>query len=257
MWKSRGDLGRRIPAIRATMARVSTLYLVRHGQASFMTADYDALSPLGVEQSRKLGEAWAARGIGVDALYIGPQRRHAQTAQHMREAAGRAGMLLPEPRVLDGAAELDFQLLLAEASGRVMKMFPDLPEQLSSSAADGRTARRHLMGVFFKLMEGWSRGEQRFGDLESFDAFTARVNSAMVTLMREQGRKKEVVLIGSGGPISQTIRVAMKLGPEHVIALMPLLYNGSVSTLRYTEDKLTVASFNSYWHLPSDHLTLI
>ncbi len=236
---------------------MSTLYLVRHGQASFMTADYDALSPLGVEQARKLGQGWAARPLAVDALYVGPQRRHLQTAEALREAAGAAGLLLPEPRVLDGAGELDFQLLIAEAQDRVTKMFPDLPALLSAPSDDGRTARRHLMGVFFKLMEGWARGEQRFGELESFDAFSQRVNSAMVRLMREQGRGKNVVLIGSGGPISQTIRVAMKLGPEHVIQLMPLLYNASVSTLRYTEDRLTVTSFNSYWHLPSELLTLI
>ncbi|MEC8667907.1 MAG: histidine phosphatase family protein, partial [Pseudomonadota bacterium] len=32
-----------------------TLYLIRHGQASFGADDYDVLSPIGHEQARALG----------------------------------------------------------------------------------------------------------------------------------------------------------------------------------------------------------
>ncbi len=34
---------------------MGTLYLVRHGQASFGSDDYDRLSPLGQRQSQRLG----------------------------------------------------------------------------------------------------------------------------------------------------------------------------------------------------------
>ena len=34
---------------------MGTLVLVRHGQASFMAAEYDRLSPTGEAQARKLG----------------------------------------------------------------------------------------------------------------------------------------------------------------------------------------------------------
>ena len=39
---------------------MSRIVLVRHGQASFWAAEYDQLSPLGIEQSRLLGEHWGA-----------------------------------------------------------------------------------------------------------------------------------------------------------------------------------------------------
>ena len=35
---------------------MGTIYLVRHGQASFGSDDYDQLSPLGEEQSWHLGQ---------------------------------------------------------------------------------------------------------------------------------------------------------------------------------------------------------
>ena len=58
---------------------MGTLYLVRHGQASFGEADYDRLSELGHKQSRRLGEYFAAKGITFDAVVTGTLRRHAET----------------------------------------------------------------------------------------------------------------------------------------------------------------------------------
>jgi broad specificity phosphatase PhoE len=56
-----------------------TLYLVRHGQASFGAADYDNLSPLGEQQSQQLGQYFQSKNLRFDAVYAGTLRRHAQT----------------------------------------------------------------------------------------------------------------------------------------------------------------------------------
>src|SRR6185436_15500847 len=50
---------------------MSTLYLLRHAQASFGAADYDALSPLGLRQATRLGEALRARGVRPDVVLSG------------------------------------------------------------------------------------------------------------------------------------------------------------------------------------------
>ena len=42
---------------------MGTLYLVRHGQASFGADNYDQLSPLGHEQGVRLGRYWARIGF--------------------------------------------------------------------------------------------------------------------------------------------------------------------------------------------------
>ncbi len=39
--------------------RMSSLFLVRHGQASFLERNYDKLSAKGEEQARILGRYWA------------------------------------------------------------------------------------------------------------------------------------------------------------------------------------------------------
>ena len=66
---------------------LSSLLLVRHGQASLHAKNYDELSSVGVEQARQLGAAWAERKLVLDALYCGPRRRHRDSVEQLRSAA--------------------------------------------------------------------------------------------------------------------------------------------------------------------------
>ncbi len=67
---------------------MGTLYLVRHGQASFGADDYDQLSELGQRQAERLGRYWAERGLRFDAVLTGTLKRHAQTWQGIAQGAG-------------------------------------------------------------------------------------------------------------------------------------------------------------------------
>ena len=57
---------------------MGTLYLVRHGQASFGADDYDQLSALGQRQAQRLGAYFQEKGLQFDAVLMGTLRRHAQ-----------------------------------------------------------------------------------------------------------------------------------------------------------------------------------
>ena len=70
---------------------MGTLYLIRHGRASYGEADYDRLSPRGIEQALAIGR-WAVRA-NLGALFAGPLRRQQQTAYHAND--GAAGTLPP------------------------------------------------------------------------------------------------------------------------------------------------------------------
>ena len=91
---------------------MGTLYLVRHGQASFGADDYDQLSPLGWRQARRLGAYWRERlgsGLALDAVLTGTLRRHAQSYAAIAQAL--AGM--PQPLVWPGLDEYDGDALIA------------------------------------------------------------------------------------------------------------------------------------------------
>jgi broad specificity phosphatase PhoE len=60
---------------------MATIYLIRHGQASFGTEDYDRLSALGTRQAEVLGEYLRDHGIAFDAVYSGDLQRQRETAR--------------------------------------------------------------------------------------------------------------------------------------------------------------------------------
>ena len=73
---------------------MSTVYLVRHGQAGTRDA-YDSLSELGERQARLLGEHFIAQRIRFADTYAGALARQQQTAEQIRAAYARRGGWLP------------------------------------------------------------------------------------------------------------------------------------------------------------------
>ncbi|HMT18153.1 MAG TPA: phosphoglycerate mutase family protein, partial [Ottowia sp.] len=74
---------------------MGTLYLVRHGQASFGTDHYDQLSELGRRQSLRLGQYWRERSgaeLAFDAVLTGTLARQVQTWQGIAEGAQLTGV---------------------------------------------------------------------------------------------------------------------------------------------------------------------
>ena len=60
---------------------MAAIYLIRHGQASFGSDDYDQLSQLGIRQAEVTGEYFRESGIFFDAAYSGDLKRQLDTAQ--------------------------------------------------------------------------------------------------------------------------------------------------------------------------------
>ena len=50
---------------------MATIYLIRHGQASFGAEDYDKLSEMRCRQAAVVGEYFRDRGVQFDAVYSG------------------------------------------------------------------------------------------------------------------------------------------------------------------------------------------
>src|SRR5260370_24915067 len=89
---------------------MSHLFLVRHGQASFLQPDYDRLSTKGEEQSRLLGGYLSKHRVSFDAVYSGPRSRQKDTARIFGEEYRRARGAWPVPQILN-----HFDEILAEA----------------------------------------------------------------------------------------------------------------------------------------------
>ena len=93
------------------------LYLVRHGQASFGEKDYDQLSPMGQQQSVRLGQYWQGKGLRFDAVLTGTLKRHTQTYAGICEGLHGAADAGATPLLWQGLNEFDSlaQWLIADA----------------------------------------------------------------------------------------------------------------------------------------------
>src|SRR5438132_9796749 len=86
---------------------MSVLTMVRHGQASYMSNDYDKLSDLGELQCRKLAEFWLRHEFRFDLVVQGPAKRHARCAEVVGEEYRTAGLPWPETMLIPELDEFD------------------------------------------------------------------------------------------------------------------------------------------------------
>jgi broad specificity phosphatase PhoE len=227
---------------------VSTLFLIRHGQASFGAERYDVLSEIGARQGRRLGEHLAAAGVALDGLYAGPRERHKDTARALSEAALSGGLRLPEVELLEEFDEYPFDELLTKLPGEVLA---SIDEAIRARLGDGR---RRFQALFEDVMERWRRGE--IPASEGFSAFVARVSRGLDRVREAQGRGKRVAVVTSAGPISIAMKLALALDDAVALRLGFVLANASVTELRYREGELALVAFNATGHLlPRDLLT--
>lgn len=228
---------------------MSSLYLIRHGQASFGAADYDVLSETGIAQSRRLGQHLGARQFALDAVYVGPRVRHRDTARHLRDAAAEAGHPLPEPIELPELDEYPAFELLRHWMPILTEEDPEMASILAAPSGSDRVGR-----AFEHIIGKWVRGELDTGHLESFIAFVDRVERGLDIIMRDQGRGKRVAVVSSGGPISVTMRRSLSLADDTMLRVAAVLANASVSEFRYRDDRLNLVTFNGTAHLDEAEL---
>jgi broad specificity phosphatase PhoE len=211
---------------------MGTLYLVRHGQASFGADDYDQLSELGQRQSRRLGEYFVERGIHFDGLIAGTLRRHKQTLAGILEGMDRAG----EHLAWEGLNEYDSAALIATVHpGQLPK--PDSPELY-----------RHHFRLLRDAMGRWMAGETRPVGMPSYADFVAGVTSAL-DHVRANHYGQNVLVVTSGGPIATALGAVLGTRPEATIELNMRIRNTAVTEFAFTPKRQSLLTFNTIPHL--------
>jgi broad specificity phosphatase PhoE len=234
---------------------VSTLHLIRHGQASIGAPDYDVLSPRGIEQSRALGRYLAQRPLRIDALYTGPRRRQIDTARHLADAAAEIGCALPEVAVVPELDEFPAIELFRAWLPVVATEKPELAEAVAAMSGGAGIQAGALQAAFEDITHRWARGELDTGGLETFAGFCERVGRGVNAVMAAEGRGRKVAVVTSGGPISVAVRMCLGLADERTMRLAWTIANASVTELRWRGDELSLFGFNAVHHLDESLVT--
>ncbi|MCP4361471.1 MAG: hypothetical protein GY796_25955, partial [Chloroflexi bacterium] len=104
--------------------------------------------PLGARQAKVLGEHWAALGVRIDRVYVGPKQRHHQTEQAVASIYQARGLFWPVPESLP---ELD------EHQGfEVMQHI--LPDRNHSLPSRLRQAQATIRSLSLSKATDWGRG---------------------------------------------------------------------------------------------------
>lgn len=234
---------------------MSRLVLVRHGQASAHSADYDQLSPTGEAQAATLGAFWAKHQRAFDRVFVGTLKRHKQTLVGVQQAYDAAGLDFPVAEVLPGVDEYDAEALLREAIPQVLAREPALQEKLH--ALQAQSVNPFGGPLFWKLFMAttkmWVRGELTLeGPVPPWQEFQGQVITAWEQIRDSETKGEEVAVFTSGGPISILIGHSMQLDPIATLELSWRIFNSSLTTFLYSGERLSLTQMNTLPHIADE-----
>jgi broad specificity phosphatase PhoE len=224
---------------------MGTLYLVRHGQASFGADDYDQLSEQGQRQSVRLGEYFAFKGLTFEATLMGTLKRHAQTFAGIQAGMQAAGQpALPTPSTWPGLNEYDSAAVIATVH----------PEPLQR-ATTPELYKQHFR-VLRQGLSSWMAGQTQPVGMPTYAEFSAGI-AAVLEHVRTQ-HTGNVLLVSSGGPISTAVGQVLGTSPDTTIELNLRIRNSAVAEFHYTPKRHMLMTYNTLPHLDHpDHASWI
>ena len=210
---------------------MGTLYLVRHGQASFGAQDYDQLSELGQRQSQRLGEYFKLKGLRFEQVLTGTLKRHQQTLTGICSGGGFS----TDAVALPGLNEYDSEAVIAAIHPHPLAK-PDTPELY-----------RHHFRLLRDGLTQWMNGVVSPRGMPSYREFQQGVADALA-LVRQQ-TAGDVLLVSSGGPISTAVGQILGTTPETTIELNMRIRNSAVTEFNFTPKRHALQTFNTLPHL--------
>lgn len=233
---------------------MSVLYVVRHGQASFFSDNYDQLSPLGIEQARRLGEYWLAEGIGISEVYCGSLVRQQQTAHAVGEVFRLAGQNWPEPSVVAGLNEYLADDVMEALRAELVEKHDSVRRlsQAYDNASNDRERYRTFHLLLEKLIGFYIEGDYEAVGFETWRQFHDRVTSSLDGIRSCAGRGRQVAVFTSGGPVGVSVQSTLAAPEQQAGELNWRVYNASVTRFTFRSDRISLDQFNSIAHLPTD-----
>ena len=215
---------------------MATIYLIRHGQASFGSDDYDQLSELGYRQADVLGEYLASTGVRFDAVYSGELLRQKETARMACAPQREAMDLQIDPRFneIDNDAQLKY---LVPEIIKTNKLVQDLMER---GLKDSKDYQKVIDAVF----NYWVSPECTETRIQSWEDYSGNVRAALRDVMLEQGGGKTIGIFTSGGTIATAVAQVLGLSGAQTYQFYEPIFNCSVSQLFYSGSRVSLSYFN-------------
>lgn len=224
---------------------MSTIYLIRHGQGSFGTDNYDQLSATGQEQAKQLGVYFSELGERIDRIYSGSLRRQKETAEVIAAALGTPATSIEIEPAFD---EYNGDIIMQTFAGSLTK------QQLAEAGWPNlRKDRRKFQFFLERAARAWVEARIEAEEMTPWLGFHGRITSALADIMRKEGRSKTLLISTSGGVIGTIVAQVMghsnQVANHTAIELNWAIHNASITRLIYSADKVSLSLFNGLPHL--------
>jgi broad specificity phosphatase PhoE len=226
---------------------MAVFYLIRHGQASFGSSDYDQLSAVGERQAKILGHHMGRFTPHLDAAFAGTHTRQQRTAELTADAMGISVGL----GTLSAFDEYDYR--------RVIQAY--LPRFMAEVGGDRGLDEGEIMKdprlfdlAFRFMIRAWMANHAHDGEpFETFQAFCNRVCAGIEAILKSCDAKARIAIFTSGGTIAVLLRSVLGLSNKRTLSVNWSIYNASVTQLYYGRShdhhEALLMGFNNISHL--------
>lgn len=221
---------------------MGSIYLIRHGQASFGAADYDVLSALGARQAQVLGAHLAALDLRLDRCLAGTLRRQQDTARLVLAELGDAAPALETDPAFD---EFDGEGLIRGLLPLLLDNEPDAAAVMRDPALN----RAEFQRLFVLLIGHWLDGSRDPAGLEGWAVFLSRVQAGLQRVLSAAGNADKVAIFTSGGVITALLHLITRMPASSAFEANWQIVNTSLSVLKFRSGEVSLATFNSDTHL--------
>jgi broad specificity phosphatase PhoE len=215
-----------------------SILLIRHGQASFGSTDYDALSAIGHAQAEAVTRELGGDGRPVARIVSGSLRRQ-------RETAAPVASLLELPAEVDPRLnEYDMDEILACHS--------DSPVRTDTRPGAEQVSSAEFQRALEPAMRSWiAAGSDSPAD-ESWPQFAARTRAALHELAAGLPSGTTGLVFTSAGVIAALCVSILGIPSETLVVLNRVAVNGAITLVASGRSGLSLISFNEHRYLERD-----
>jgi broad specificity phosphatase PhoE len=223
-----------------------TLHALNDGAPAFASAaDYDVLSPVGLEQTAALAADLKRRRVRIDQVVSGSMIRQRGTADPIAAAMGCE--LTVDPRW----DEFDSADVFAHHSTSEVR------EERSPGSNAPEVSSRAFQAVLDEALHAWIAAGDDSATAESWPAFERRAAAALAALLDDLGQGRTALVSTSGGVIAAICAELLGVPHSAAVAFNRVTANTGVSRVVHGRGGTTLVSFNEHAHLERDGRSLV
>lgn len=220
---------------------MATIYLIRHGQASFGSENYDKLSALGIQQALTTGEFFQQLNIRFDRVYTGSLERQQDTAKYILQALGSLDDIY-----LDNAFnEIQAEQIVQHMLPAILQQHPELLDKFTH-------AKQHineLKPYFDQMLQDWAVQQLQLPNVTAWPDKQGQVLQSFNNIVSRLKNHEQVAIVTSCGPITALTQHLTQMPTNKAFDLAWQIVNCSVTTLQIQNQHPVLDCFNSSTHL--------